>query len=321
MNFMRNVFIILPCYNEEEAINSFWIELKQQCQRITNALNVKMNLVWVDDGSSDATWAKIRALEATEGLGFNGLRFVKNFGHQSALQAGCEFVSKHSDFSAQSIVTLMDSDGQHPVELLEGLISKLLAGARHIQMVRSDDQSVSFFKKITSQFFYRSFRFLTQIEMPEGASDFRGFSGDVLLNYLKFTESGRFNRGLFYLAETPLFLPYQAKVRSHGSSKYSLSKMLRLAFIGITNFSNRPLIFASLFSALFGFLVCLGYLSFELFRLSQGRVFQPGWFTVMAVVSLWGMILSFCMFLLSIYLGRVFDEVKKRPVYLVRDQF
>jgi glycosyltransferase involved in cell wall biosynthesis len=316
---MQKNFIILPCFNEEEAISSFWADLRNELKKIASA-EMQIYTIWVDDGSSDLTWSKIRKLESLEHHFHCGIRFVKNFGHQSAIQAGCEFTYKHPSFDSNSNVIIMDSDGQHPVECISNMIQELKK-SHHVQMVRSDSESVSFFKKTTSKVFYQTFRFLTQINMPEGAADFRGLKGSALKNYLKFTESGRFNRGLFYLTEPPTFLPYQVKERKHGVSKYSLSKMLRLAFFGITNFSNRPLIFASFASTAFGFTVCIGYFAFEMYRLFQGRVFEPGWFTIMAWISMWGMILSFCMLLLSIYLGRVFDESKKRPIYLSREEF
>jgi glycosyltransferase involved in cell wall biosynthesis len=320
---MQSIFIILPCYNEDEALPVFWVELKKEIDAFEAKATppVEFHTVWVDDGSSDQTWKTIEGLRRHGGETVHGVRLARNFGHQSALQAGCEFVARHPAFSKNSIVILMDSDGQHPVNRIPEMVNALNSTSRHLQMVRTEPNQGHTFKKFTGDTFYRCFRFFTNIQMPEGAADFRAVKGDVLLNYLKYTESGRFNRGLFYLAEPPTFIEYVVNARKHGVSKYSLSKMLKLAFFGITNFSNRPLIFVSLGSTILGFTVCIVYLSFEFYRFLHGHEFQPGWFTVMAWISMWGMILSFCLLMISLYLGRIFDETKKRPTYLSREEF
>jgi glycosyltransferase involved in cell wall biosynthesis len=314
---MKNAYIILPCFNEQEALPAFWNDLKSELSK-PQFQGFKFKTVWIDDGSSDQTWKVIETLTPASNLHHHGIRFSRNFGHQAAIQAGCDYVSKLPEFTKDSLVIIMDSDGQHPIECLE-MILKSLNTHRHVQMIRKETESAGMFKKFSSNLFYQLFRFFTDVDMPNGAADFRGLHGSTLLNYLKFTESGRFNRGLFHLTEPPYYIPYSAKERKHGVSKYNISKMLKLAFVGITNFSNRPLILASFSATAFGFIVCIGYFFYELICLYHGRVFQPGWFTIMAWISMWGMILSFCMFILSIYLGRVFDEAKKRPIYLVGD--
>jgi dolichol-phosphate mannosyltransferase len=313
---MTQTFIILPCLNEESALPHFKTALTQALDFIQGHA---FHLIWIDDGSQDQTWAVIKSFEDSDRIHHQGIRFVRNFGHQAAIQAGCESTVSLPQFSSESRVLVMDSDGQHPVECIDKMLTALKE-YRHVQMIRFDTDGASAGKKASSSAFYSLFRTFTDIDLPNGAADFRGMQGSVLLNYLKFTESGRFNRGLFHLAEPPHFLEYTAKARAHGVSKYNLFKMLKLAFVGITSFSNKPLILASFTATTFGFMVCIGYFGFELFRLLNGRTFQPGWFTIMAWISMWGMILSFCMLLLSIYIGRIFDETKKRPIYLIREK-
>jgi glycosyltransferase involved in cell wall biosynthesis len=313
---MNPVFLVLPCFNEEEALPHFFLELAPLLESIPDRV---FFTVWVDDGSNDGTWKVIGSLPESSRIRHHGVSFVRNYGHQAAIQAGCEFVARHPSFSPESRVLILDSDGQHPVAEIPRILRELDV-SRHVQMIRKDTAGVGRTKKSSSSLFYRVFRTFTGMDLPDGAADFRGLQGSVLLNYLQFSESGRFNRGLFHLTEPPFFLSYEARARHHGTSKYTLSKMLRLAFIGITNFSNRPLILASFAATAFGFTVCIGYFLFEFYRLWNGRMFQPGWFTIMAWISMWGMILSFCMLLLSIYVGRIFDETKKRPIYLIKDK-
>ncbi len=313
---MNPVFLVLPCFNEEEALPHFHRQLIQVLETVPDR---DFHAVWVDDGSRDGTWEVIRALPDSPRIRHHGIRFVRNYGHQSAIQAGCEFVATHPAFTPDASVLMLDSDGQHPVTEIPRILHELEV-SRHVQMLRTETEGVGRTKKSTSSLFYLVFRTFTGMDLPDGAADFRGLRGSVLLNYLRFNESGRFNRGLFHLAEPPFYLNYEAKARTHGVSKYTLVKMLRLAFTGITHFSNRPLILASFAATAFGFTVCIGYFLFEFYRLWNGRVFQPGWFTLMAWISMWGMILSFCMLLLSVYVGRIFDETKKRPIYLVQEK-
>lgn len=312
---MTRVFLILPCFNEADGLPHFFSELSRTLHTIPG---MEFHPVWVDDGSQDSTWEKIRGFQGSERIHHHGVRFVRNFGHQAAIQAGCEFVASQAGFNSDSRVLILDSDGQHPILEIPRILRELEV-SRHVQMVRMETQGASRAKSSSSSIFYTVFRVFAGLDLPDGAADFRGFVGSVLLNYLRFTESGRFNRGLFHLTEPPLLLPYTALPRKFGTSKYTWIKMLRLAFVGITQFSNRPLLLVSFAATGFGFIVCIGYFVFELWRLFQGRVFQPGWFTIMAWISMWGMILSFCMLLLSVYVGRIFDETKKRPLFLVRE--
>ena len=314
---MMNAYIILPCFNEEEALPAFWSDLQHSLSKLTRH-KFHFHAIWIDDGSHDQTWKIIKNLPTIEGYQHHGIRLSRNFGHQAAIQAGCDYVSKLTGFNDDSRVIIMDSDGQHPIECIDSILFSLQTH-RHVQMIRKETESSGLLKNVSSNLFYQLFRFFTDVDMPNGAADFRGLHGSTLINYLKFGESGRFNRGLFHLSEPPFYIPYIAKERKYGVSKYNFSKMLKLAFVGITNFSNRPLILASFTATAFGFAVCIGYFLYELICLYRGRVFQPGWFTIMAWISMWGMILSFCMLILSIYLGRIFDEAKKRPIYLVGD--
>jgi dolichol-phosphate mannosyltransferase len=301
------------------GLSEFWEELEPYLKEIQRTQQLTCIAIFVDDGSTDSTWSTINHIISSSDVRSMGIRFVTNFGHQAAIQAGCDRIVRCSDFDAESLILIMDSDGQHPAEALSSMVTKLRSGVCHVQMVR-EDSNQSIWKRLTSGAFYRCFRFLSRIDMPAGAADFRGFTGAVLANYLKFGETGRFNRGLFFLAQPPEFIPYVVQPRKFGRSKYNFAKMLKFALVGVTYFSNRPLLLAALGSCLFGFFSCTGYLIFELRRYLAGIIFQPGWFTIMAWISFWGMLLSFCILLLAIYLARVFDETKKRPIYLVREE-
>ncbi len=198
---MNPVFLILPCFNEEEALPHFFRELATVLESIPDHL---FFTVWVDDGSSDATWKVIGTLPESSRIRHHGVSFVRNYGHQSAIQAGCDFVAQHPAFTPEARILILDSDGQHPVTEIPRMLRELEL-SRHVQMLRKDTAGIGRAKKSSSSLFYWAFRTFSGMDLPDGAADFRGLRGAALLNYLRFNESGRFNRGLFHLAEPPFF--------------------------------------------------------------------------------------------------------------------
>lgn len=305
--------IVCPCYNEEKGLPAFTRGL---IEMLKGQSLEKWKIVFVDDGSADGTWKVLKEIKQAH-PNCDIIKLSRNFGHQAAICAGLDYVGNASDWKDTDTVIIMDSDGQHPPGLIPELLRARREGYHHVQMVRQD-QNGSFFKRITSRTFYRVLNGLSRIQVPLGASDFRAFSGRFLKEYLRLTETVKFNRGLFYWLgfETKL-IPYRPDLRIAGETSYTFGRMLRLAVNGITYFSSAPLVFINVFATAFGVLICGGYVLYELVRFMSGVSFSPGWFTIIFAISLWGTLLSGSLVVLSIYLARTFDEVKRRPTYII----
>lgn len=347
------LYIVVPAFNEEAGIGPFLDEVAKVFRESRIQGSYECMVVIVDDGSTDRTLSVLRqhgvrdarrlGQEPGQQLGQqpgeqrreeavqSGIRVVcislsRNFGHQSAIHAGLDYARQQCRESRRNpsrcYVILMDSDLQHPPRLLPGIVSELERGTHHVQMIRQDSGRTGFFKRISSRMFYQFFRWISDVELLPGGSDFRGFSMRFVESYFQLPEKGRFNRGLFqWMGYSTIRIPYVPDERVAGHSKYSLIKMLRLGMTGLTYFSSKPLIFT--LSALVGLsvVVCVAYGSLEFSRYLEGYRFTVGWTTVIFFIFFWGGTLAFSQLLLGIYISRIFDEVKSRPVYLVQSVF
>jgi dolichol-phosphate mannosyltransferase len=314
----RTVFIIGPAYNEESVIGLYLDAVFAQKRELVPFGRIR--IVLVDDGSRDRTSAAIRERQSQlpDGIAVSLLKLSRNFGHQSAIQAGLQHAYDHS--RPGDLFLLMDTDLQHPPEWIPKILARLDQGVHHVQMLREEHESIGLGKKLTSRIFYRVFTWLSDMELDPGSSDFRGMSRDCLRAYLSLQEKGRFNRGLFrWIGFSTEKISYQAAARAAGHSKYSTRRMARLAFIGLTYFSSRPLIYGLLTIVGCAFLFCAAYVGLELWRLSQGVEFALGWPSLVFFVTFWGGLLALGQLLLALYVSRIFDEVKGRPIYLIEE--
>ena len=311
-------FVVLPCFNEESGLALFIENLIKVLQ--DKALK-RFELVLVDDGSVDRTWSVIEALREkfSPSLGLvHGVRFSRNFGHQAAICAGLDHVMFRLGCREDENVVIMDSDGQHPPELLPLLLDGVTReGFHHVQMVR-ENGSEKIIERVLSRFFYVLFSRLSDLQLPNGASDYRAFSGLFLKRYLEFSESVKFNRGLFYwLGFRTKLIPYRAVSRLAGTTSYTFLKRLRLALTALTYFSSRPLVSGIGLTTAFGLLMCVLYGSVEAYKFFHGNHYVTGWPTLLLAIWFWGSLLSLGQFMIALYLSRVFDEVKARPTYVV----
>jgi len=325
---MRQIFVVCPCFNEEAVLGAFAGQLVRVLNDLTSAPAPtgsepqQARVVFVDDGSRDGTWEVIRSLqEGNEGVAVSGVRLSRNFGHQSAICAGLDHVMADLGCGEADTVIIMDSDGQHPPERIPGMMEARCAGFHHVQMIREDaNTSGGVLKRLTSPVFYRAFSVLSGLELRPGASDFRAFSGAFLRQYLRFAETNRFNRGLFvWMGFKTKLIPYRPRARMGGTSSYTLLRMFRLAAVGITYFSSRPLMLTTGFITGGGFLFCGIYILLEVIKILRGAQYVAGWPTILFVVTLWGSLISLNLWILSAYVARIFDEVKRRPSYVVEE--
>ena len=300
------ISLIVPAYNEEENLSV-----------LVNRLRVVMEpydsyeILIIDDGSSDQTRHVLRQLSQQYPV-VRFISFSRNFGHQMALRAGYQ----HARGEA---VICLDADLQHPPELIPALIDKWREGYDVVYTVRQPDRTLSWFKRTTSKHFYRLLRTVSNLNLEDGAADFRLLDRKVVDTINQFKENDLFLRGaISWVGFRQCRMLYQPAARYAGRSKYSFQKMLKLAAMGITSFSTRPLYLSvllgfgmSLFALLFG-----AEATYEYF-FTNATV--SGWTTLVVLSVLIGGVQFIMIGIIGVYLGKTFVEVKGRPAYIIAD--
>ncbi len=303
---MKLVSIVVPVFNEQENVKMFY----QKVCRYMDTLDYVYELIFIDDGSRDDT-SRILNLLTQQDPKVKVVFLTRNFGHQVALTCGL-------DYAGGDAVITMDGDLQHPPELLPVLLRKWEKGFEVVQTVRVDTTGVSWLKKVTSSLFYRLINTMSDVHIVEGGSDFRLLDKKVVRTFQRFKEKARFIRGIIGdMGYRQVQVEFVAPERFAGKSKFSLRKMISFALDGITAYSKLPLRFTFYLGLLFGLL------SFGLtLDVVYTRVFTndavPGWATIAASILLLGGIQLVGLGIIGEYIGRIFEEVKQRPLYWVR---
>lgn len=301
--------IVVPCYNEASVIRETTKQLSAVCEKVLREGQVDEAFVlYVDDGSQDATWAIIEELSAT--CSVKGLKLAHNAGHQNALWAGLEWAAEHVD-----VAISIDADLQDDVTVIPQMVEQYLAGNEIVYAVRKERSTDTWFKKHSALFFYNLINNLGG-DVVYNHADFRLMSRKALVALMHFPERNLFLRGMVRkLGFCHTMVYYDRRERFAGESKYPLRKMLSFALDGITSFSVRPLRFIVLLGLLF-MLIALGAIVWGLFSYADGRAL-PGWTSLM--VSMWfigGAILT-AMGVIGEYVGKIYNEVKRRPRYII----
>jgi dolichol-phosphate mannosyltransferase len=297
--------VVAPLYNEEGNARAF-------CERTVAALaGLPFELVLVDDGSSDGTAAILEELAAAD----RRIRVVtlsRNFGHQTALTAGLEH-------AAGDAVVMIDADLQDPPELIPDLVEWWRKGSDVVVAAREAREGETRFKLMTASWFYRLLGRVAQIEVEQNAGDFRLLSRRALDALLAMPERNRYIRGMTaWVGFTHTSVPYRREARHAGETKFSLLKMLRFSFDAIASFSYVPLQMATLVGFVCAAIAFMGIPVAIGFRIAGE--FVPGITTVVIAVLLLGGIQLMAIGIIGEYLARVYDEVKRRPLYLVRSK-
>ena len=304
------VDVVIPVYNEAGVVEQTYVRL---CNALEN-LPYDFHITYVDDGSDDGTADSLRTLSASDPR-ISVLTFSRNFGHQAALTAGM-------DSSQADIVITMDVDGQHPPEMIPKMLDLICQGYDIVQTQRVDSAEPASFKKWTSSFFYRLLNSISGTQIMPGAADFRALSRPALDALKGMPEFHRFLRGMVsWIGFAIVILPYQATERVGGRSKYSLGKMIRLAMDAIFSFSLVPLYIGM---SLGGILLCMAAVEIiyvvSLWLSGQASVFSPGWGSLMFVVLIVGGMLMVLLGFIGVYIGYIFQEVKRRPLYILKGE-
>lgn len=303
-----NVDLIIPVFNEAGVVEQMYAKV---CE-VIDPLPHKFNLYYVDDGSTDGTVASLRAL-ARKDERITVLELARNFGHQAALTAGLD--AAQGDF-----VISMDADGQHPPEMLPQMIDLYKQGYDIVQTQRIEDKKSFSFKQITSVGFYSLINRISGTRIAPGAADFRGLSRQAVDALKAMPEFHRFLRGMIsWIGYKSVILPYHETARIAGASKYSLGKMFRLAMDAIFSFSLMPLYIG--LSAGFGFIILAlvqNVYVLYLWFTHQNEKIVPGWSSLMAILLIASGIIMILLGFIGVYVGYIFQEVKRRPVYLLK---
>lgn len=297
------VSIVIPAYNEESNVRAIF-------ERIQRSLPPRelLEVIFVDDGSSDGTARCVRELRA-ESRQVRLVRFGRNFGHQAALLAGLEAAR------GAAVITL-DCDLQHPPEMLPQMVRAWRSGAPVVQMVRLQTQGAGLFKRISSRLFYRFINLLSEVPVVNGAADYQLLDRKVVSGLLRFRDRQPFLRGLVaWLGFPCVQLEYAAPPRTAGKSGYSLRKMLRLSVQAITGLSSAPL----RLSFFLGLVTACGCLAFGVYAVAQfarGRTVQ-GWASTMVVLTFLGAAQLVSVGVLGEYIGRIFEQTRGMPRFVV----
>ena len=300
--------LIIPVFNEEEIIE----ELDRRLKAFLAALDETWEVVFINDGSKDRTLEMLRALSAEEPR-YKIVDFARNFGHQLAITAGM-------DRAEGDAVVVMDADLQDPPEVVQEMLERWREGYDVVYGQRTSRAGETFFKKVTAAGFYRLFSALIPIEVPLDTGDFRLMSRRVILTMRALREQHRFVRGMVsWIGFKQCAVKYERPERFAGETKYPLRKMLRFAVDGITSFSVVPLRLAT-WLGVFSGVVAIATSIWALYAKLFGDT-EQGWTTIVIVVALAASAQLLMTGILGEYIGRIYEEVKRRPLYVVQDTY
>ena len=305
------ISIVAPVYNEEETIDEF----NKRISRVLRDLKsdrYDYEIIYVNDGSQDLSLKILKGLRQKDPDHIKVIDFSRNFGHQLAITAGI-------DFASGAAVVIIDSDLQDPPELIPEMIEKWEEGFDVVYAVRKQRKAETFFKKITASCFYYLLRKISKINLPRNTGDFRLIDSKVVNSLRRVKERHRFMRGLVcWTGFRQTGIEYVREKRFAGKTKYPLYKMTIFALDGITSFSKIPLQISSylgFFVSFLSFIYIIINLYLKLFTDQPVR----GWTSLIVLICFLGGMQMMFIGIIGEYIGRIYDEVKQRPLYIIKE--
>lgn len=308
MNTKNNIklSIVIPAFNEEENIEVIYQELVEVLKDTE-----KYEIIFINDGSSDNTFQKIKDLSQKNSK-IKYLSFSKNFGHQAALKAGL-------DFAKGDCVICLDADLQHPTELIPKMMQEWESGYDVVYTQRIDNGNVNWFKRVSAKLFYFLLRKMSDIPIEEGTADFRLLDRKVVNVIKDLNDPYLFLRGLVpWLGFKQKKITYNVQPRLSGQTKYTFKRMLIFAINGITGFSIKPLRIAIFIGLFFSFLSFL-YMIYSIIIYFLDNKVVSGWASVVTLISLIGGIQLIVLGIIGEYVGKIYFQSKNRPFYIVSE--
>ncbi len=309
---MKLLSVIVPCYNEEENIRDFYDELLKNSSFFTEK-EIEIEMIYIDDGSKDRTVEEIRKLRAQDER-VHMLSFSRNFGKEAAIYAGLQKAKG-------DMAVLMDADLQDPPSLLPEMYGYIEQGYDSVATRRVTRKGEPPIRSFFARMFYRIMNRISKTEVVDGARDYRLMTRQVVDAILAMTEYNRFTKGIFgWVGFETKWLEYENIERKKGETKWSFWKLFAYSLEGITAFSTVPLTVAALVGALFCILAFILIIVIIVKTLIFGDP-TSGWPSLVCIIMLVSGVQLFCLGIVGQYLSKTYMEVKKRPIYLVKEDF
>lgn len=309
---MSLLSVIVPCYNEEDNVALLYEELLKN-QTFFSEKGIELELLYVDDGSIDRTVREVKKLRAEDGR-VHLMSFSRNFGKEAAIYAGLE--NAHGDY-----LVIMDVDLQDPPSLLPEMFSYMEEGYDSVATRRVSRKGEPPVRSLFARMFYRLMKNISRTEIMDGARDYRLMTRQVADAILAMQEYNRFSKGIFgWVGFRTKWLEYENVERARGETKWSFWKLFLYSLDGITAFSTAPLMIASVMGVLF----CILAFVMIVFIIVRKLIFGDpvsGWPSLVCIILMTSGVQFFCTGILGQYLAKAYMEVKKRPIYLVRERF
>ena len=308
---MSLLSVVVPCFNEEESVTDFYTELMKN-QSYFQEEKVDLEILFIDDGSKDNTVGKIKELKQKDAR-VRMISFSRNFGKEAAMYAGLE--NAKGDY-----VVIMDVDLQDPPALLPDMYAYIQEGYDSVATRRVTRKGEPPIRSFFARCFYRLMKRISKTEIMDGARDYRMMSRQMVDAILQMQEYNRFTKGIYgWVGFQTKWLEYENVERAKGETKWNFWKLLVYSVEGITAFSTAPLMFASLMGVLF----CVLAFAMIVFTIIRKVVFGDpvsGWPSLVCIISLVSGVQLFCLGILGQYLSKTYMEVKRRPIYLIKEE-
>jgi len=308
-NAHPTIGIVVPCFNEAEGIAAFHASLRAAVKNLDDA---SFLFLFINDGSRDQTATILQRIIKNDPTS-SMISLSRNFGHQAALRAGLDTMDGKVD-----AVIVMDADGQHPPAMIPAMVETWRKGADIVSMQRTSTRKSGLLKRLTSNLFYRGLSRLADIEITPSVADFGLLSRKALREICRFREQDLFLRGaVAWLGFNRVVVPFEALERMHGTTRYTLRKMVRLAESGLFGFSTTPIKLTAKLGVWFVALSML-YLAYAVVQLLSNGTVQ-GWTSLLATVVFFGGMNLISVGVIGLYVARICEDVRARPLYMIAD--
>lgn len=308
---MPKLSIVVPCYNEQESIPLFYSAV----EKVVHKMPVEIEYWFINDGSADDSLAEMRKLHQADPNRVHYVSFSRNFGKEAGLYAGLQAAT--GDY-----VVVMDADLQDPPEYLPIMYKEISSGDYDcVGMRRTDRKGEARFKSFLSDQFYNVINKISDTKIVSGARDYRMMTRQMVNAVLSLTEYNRFSKGIFnWVGFKTKYLPYKNVERVARTTDWSTWKLFKYAFDGITDFSEAPLAIATWFGGLSAFIAVIGLVVVIVRHLVIPGSSVNGWASLVCIMLLLGGIQLLCLGIVGRYIGRIYMQTKKRPIYIIKEK-